>query len=205
MLRYMAFCAAGLTLFLSSTASAQSSFTSVDYVDGGEAHQYSGARFYSNDGRNYSFRVYGCEFDVQYPFHVALQDNAYVAGFLDHARRSEGQISDGLRFEMVAGLVNPRVILLGSERPAGFRCDTTGKISIIIIASSTTENGKAVLILGQAPTYAAMSPGDDPDRIRWIRFAMSQDFFTPYQAQQLQSRIWDITLAIFKAWVENRN
>jgi hypothetical protein len=115
----------------------------------------------------------------------------------------------GLRTELGARLVQGRVVQIGSLRPAGFSCETTGTMSIILIITSASEhNGRALAVFGQVPTHPT-EWGDDPDsgsgRMSSAVFVMKEDFFTPGQERQAWNIAGAITLALFKAWVGRGN
>ena len=208
----LAVCVAGLMIFLSSPTFAQSSFSSVSYsADRGDFHPYSGARFFSEDGANYRFWAFGCEFEVQYPFQGDPPEAAWFAGFMDHSQApGRGWAEIGLRAELTARLVHGRVVQIGRERPAGFSCETTGTMSLIAILTSATErNGKALAWFHQIQTHPS-TMGNDPyaegERpSHSALFVMEEDFFTPNQARQARSAAWEITRALLQAWAHSGN
>jgi hypothetical protein len=212
MLKPLASCVAALTIFLSAPAFAQSSFTSVSYAaDREELHPYSGARFFSEDGINYRFRAFGCEFEVQYPFQGDPPEAAWFAGFMNTSQApGRGWARSGLRAELTARLVHGRLVQIGSERPAGFSCETAGTMSLIAILTSVTErNGKAFAWFYQQQTHPS-TMGNDPyseeERpSHSALFVMEENFFTPNQERQMRSAAWSITQALLEAWVQSRH
>lgn len=200
----------GLVPFLAwpGSASSQSSFSSILYTTNHDRYQarfsYSRARFFSEDGRNYWFRTFGCEFEVQYPFQGRPMERL-VYNVLDSIFRHD-MPSRGMRLELTARLVNGRTVQMGAFRPADISCETAHTFSLLAIihnSSAGPNDAKALAVLLQAP-YESTEQGDmpmlDSDRGGYM-FAMNEDFFTPGQTARAWGVAGAITLAIIKAWI----
>lgn len=202
---------AALVLVPLDSMAAQSSFSSVRWARSpnmGQWHRYSGARLYSENDRDFRFRAFGCEFEVQYPFRGSvLEDSAFSMIVRFMRDPGSGLAEAGLRPEIAARLVNGRVARIGSERPDWISCETDGTMTMfLVLAPTRPPRGRKVALAVMLQATTRPSPrGPIPNNyaqgaIPGVVFQMSEDFFTPNQARQAGS----FALLLFRAWVERR-
>jgi hypothetical protein len=180
-------------------AAAQISFSSVQVkVDGGSLTNNSSARLFSEGGRDFTFRAFGCEWDVRSPVPDAL-DRAYMGGFVEGFTEEMGGTAE---VELISGLVSPRPSGSPSGRPASYSCSSYGRTSVLVVLR---HRGKPFAIVFQSSykTSGGRRSWDGGAKSSMM-FSMKKDWFTPAGEREAFRVGGEIAVAIFKAWITSR-
>lgn len=184
---------------IASPAAAATSMTSVTgiattYALGGppsyqKLNSYNGARIYSEDGRAFYVRAFGCEFTVEEP--LAQNDLGEQLVRLRKQKWEGLAVPNQVTWYYVSRLLNPHPYTFAETGPQQFQCNGTMVSEVDILRERWNPNEFQMKVL----QFNLRTMHLDAEYL----FVMNKDVFTPKQA----SEAWDwggaIGLAIFKA------
>ncbi|HEU0300936.1 MAG TPA: hypothetical protein VFR37_15850 [Longimicrobium sp.] len=181
-----ALCLLGCTMLLHAAAGAVSaqgiSFSSTDQLalgKGSSPTAYAGARLFSEDGRDFRFHAFGCEFEVRYPFQGSGPEQTAVEGLLAGAADSDMEV-------VIARLVNGRAARDAAARTDRFPCETAGTFTVLVAGRLLDEKPQPpIIFFYHYPTVETeQGPAADLDAAGYrYAFVMEPDPLAPGPAR----------------------
>ena len=181
-----------IALLAATPAMASVSFSSTvvhERAIGDAAVPYRHGRLFSEDGRTFRLRVFGCEFDLRPALQGSPEARA-IAMTARGAERAKAVIDYGVE------VVDGRPAASGAFRPAGFGCATaSGRARVLVF--STMEG----TLLAQLTDFDRRNI-DQSHKV--YSLGMRQDMLTPQSERVLWSSAGSVGMALAQAWLKGR-